>query len=113
YGTWGPVVSCPPGEFLVSFKLKVEESRGIWDDTAANDLTMRCLEGASKKSWTLSYRGSWGGWSRPCLPTMGICGLRTRVEGPGDSSDSTGLNDVQFFCCDPPETQTVLPPLPD
>ncbi|XP_027489140.1 vitelline membrane outer layer protein 1-like [Corapipo altera] len=85
----------------MSFQLRVEAPRGLWDDTAANDLTMRCSGGAVRDSRTLIYRGSWGGWSEPCPPPMGICGLRTRVDPSQDDIDDTGLNNVEFVCCEP------------
>ena len=97
-GKWLSPLTCPQGRRLVSFRLRVEEPRGLWDDTAANNLDVACaggtvLEGDGGRA------GAWGNWSESCPLPQGVCGLQTRVEPPQRGGDDTGLNSVKFFCC--------------
>ncbi|NXA24666.1 VMO1 protein, partial [Ibidorhyncha struthersii] len=90
-GTWSSPRSCDRGERLVAFRLRVEAPRGLWDDTAANDMDVTCSDGT-----VLQGRGgplgTWGNWSVPCPHGWGVCGLRTRLEPPQHRGDDTGLN---------------------
>ncbi|NWX66754.1 VMO1 protein, partial [Promerops cafer] len=79
YGDWKAPVWCPRGERLVSFRLRVEASRGLWDDTAATDMAVRCSWGKVLDGQGL-YRGNWGYWSDVCDPACGVCGIRSRVD---------------------------------
>ncbi|NWH76517.1 VMO1 protein, partial [Piaya cayana] len=97
-GTWLPPLSCSRGR-LSAFRLRVEAPRGLWDDTAANNLDMACSDGAVLEGQG-GNRGTWGNWSSFCPPGGGVCGLRTRLEGPQRKArDDTALNDLDFFCC--------------
>ncbi|CAN8180734.1 unnamed protein product [Coccothraustes coccothraustes] len=97
-GAWSRPESCPPGQRLVSFRLRVEEPRGLWDDTAANAMAAIC-SGGSLLEGRGGPQGTWGNWSVPCPPGAGVCGLRTRLEPPQRGGDDTGLNDVELYCC--------------
>ncbi|NXO32828.1 VMO1 protein, partial [Cisticola juncidis] len=97
-GSWGPARTCPPGERLVSFRLRVEPSQGVFDDAGATDMAATCSKGQQLEGGGLQ-RGDWGQWSEWCPPACGICGVRTRVETPG-TSDDTGLTDLRLYCCD-------------
>ncbi|XP_056425629.1 vitelline membrane outer layer protein 1-like [Hyla sarda] len=95
WGDWTYVSWCPGGN-LISFALKVEPTQGKGDDTAANNIMMQC----SDKNILTGNGGRWGnygGWSGVC--SMGICGIRTKVEGQQGRGDDTALNDVKFECC--------------
>lgn len=88
-----------PGEdnYLVSFRLKVEEAQsGRKDDTAVNDAQFKCTYGEILSASSGGNWGNWGDWS-PVCPT-GFCGIQTKVEGPQGNDDDTGLNDVRFMC---------------
>ncbi|XP_039578650.1 vitelline membrane outer layer protein 1 homolog, partial [Passer montanus] len=74
-GAWSRPESCPPGQRLVSFRLRVEEPRGLWDDTAANAMAAIC-SGGSILEGRGGPQGAWGNWSVPCPPGAGVCGLR-------------------------------------
>ncbi|XP_027489474.1 vitelline membrane outer layer protein 1 homolog [Corapipo altera] len=100
FGSWSRAATCPNGDHLVAFRLTVEAPRGVWDDTAANDMTGLCSHG-SHVSPTFNPRGSLGDWSPTCPPGWGVCGIRTRVDQSEDDIDDTGLNDVQLLCCPP------------
>ncbi|XP_063275722.1 vitelline membrane outer layer protein 1 homolog [Prinia subflava] len=96
-GSWGPARTCPPRERLVSFRLRVEPSRGVWDDAAATDMAATCSGGHRLEGGGLDW-GDWGDWSERCVLGCGVCGVRARVETP-DTSDDSGLNDLQLYCC--------------
>uniref|UniRef100_U3K7A4 Uncharacterized protein n=1 Tax=Ficedula albicollis TaxID=59894 RepID=U3K7A4_FICAL len=87
---------CPPGQILVSFRLRVEVSQGLWDDTGATDMAVMCSEGSVLEGGGLAS-GDWGDWSQSCAMACGICGIRSRVE-PNESGDNSGLNDVKLYC---------------
>ncbi|XP_055674138.1 vitelline membrane outer layer protein 1 homolog [Falco peregrinus] len=97
-GTWSDLVSCSRRHRLVSFRLRVEPPRGLWDDTAANNLDATCSDGVVLEGEG-GPAGAWGDWSLPCPSTWGVCGLRTRLECPQHGGDSTGLNSIQLICC--------------
>lgn len=96
WGQWSKVHRCPQGH-LSSFQLQVEPLRWGTDNTAANNLRMKCqTKVVLEVPW--AGWGAWGPWSPRC-PKGGICGLQTRVQTPQRSKDDTALNDVVFFCC--------------
>ncbi|XP_053241208.1 vitelline membrane outer layer protein 1-like [Podarcis raffonei] len=95
WGSWTQAQYCSRGN-LVSFSLRVEEGRGIDDDTAANNIMFICKDGEVLEGHGLS-RGHFGSPSRRC--TGSICGIQTRVEDKQGLSDDTALNDVHLYCC--------------
>ncbi|XP_009067999.1 PREDICTED: vitelline membrane outer layer protein 1 homolog [Acanthisitta chloris] len=98
-GAWTRRVTCPPGQYIMSFRLRVEAPRGLWDDTAANNMAAIC-SGGSLLEGSGGPLGTWGNWSVPCPPRAGVCGLRTRLEPPVKrAGNSPGLNDVELYCC--------------
>uniref|UniRef100_A0A8C8AIW8 Vitelline membrane outer layer protein 1 homolog n=1 Tax=Otus sunia TaxID=257818 RepID=A0A8C8AIW8_9STRI len=97
-GKWLPALTCPLGSRLISFRLRVEEPRALWDDTAANNLDMACADGTVLEG-NGGRAGTWGNWSEACGCSWGICGLKTRVETPQRLGDDTGLNSALFWCC--------------
>ncbi|NXP94938.1 VMO1 protein, partial [Passerina amoena] len=98
FGFWQEKLLCPPGERLISFQLMVESPRGLWDDTAANNVAVLCSGEPARREGAELVRGLWGPWSPRCQAPCGVCGLRTRLDSD-HSSDTTGLNDVQLYCC--------------
>ena len=99
WGQWLPAQGCPRSSRIISFRLRVEPSRGLWDDTAANDAAFFCSDGTTLEGGG-GVRGLWGNWSESCPPNVGVCGLRTRVEAPQRTQDDTGLNSAVLLCCD-------------
>jgi len=99
-GFWGSWYrsrgTCNSG--FTGFNLRYEASCGPrCDDTAANDLELRC-----KGTWvTINSPTDWGTWnSGHCPAGYVICGLKTRVESKqGRRGDDTALNGVEFACC--------------
>ena len=74
----------PEGQnyFLVGFNLKVEKSRGIRDDTAANDIKFVCRLLNQYRHYQLSGKGGpwgkWGDWSERCPMGSAVCGIQVR-----------------------------------
>ncbi|NXD46989.1 VMO1 protein, partial [Copsychus sechellarum] len=97
FGFWGRSEVCPPGQHLVSFRLRVEASQGLWDDPAATDMAVMCSGDSVLEGGGLA-RGDWGYWSQSCAMACRICGIRSRLE-PSNSGDNSGLNDVKLYCC--------------
>ncbi|KAK9954915.1 hypothetical protein ABG768_014829 [Culter alburnus] len=97
WGEWTDIKWCPSG-FLKAFQLRVEPSQGNGDDTAANNIRFSCSDGVVLKGDGTAW-GDWGDWSSAC-GGKGICGIKTRVEGPQGSGDDTALNDAQMYCCE-------------
>ncbi|XP_074427467.1 vitelline membrane outer layer protein 1 homolog [Larus michahellis] len=96
-GAWSLPMTCDPGHHVVAFRLRVEPPRGLWDDTAANNMDVTCSDGSVLEGLG-GLAGTWGNWSVPC-PQGRVCGLRTRLEPPQRGGDDTGLNDLRLFCC--------------
>ncbi|NWH67288.1 VMO1 protein, partial [Geococcyx californianus] len=96
-GTWLSPVMCARGHRVVAFRLRVEPPRGVWDDTAANNVDVACSDGTVLEG-TGGHLGTWGNWSLPCAHGA-TCGLRTRLEPPQRGGDDTALNSLQLFCC--------------
>ncbi|XP_034270900.1 vitelline membrane outer layer protein 1-like [Pantherophis guttatus] len=98
-GDWGKVVKCSSGN-LMSFALRVEKYLGAADDTAANNIKFTCQDQKVLKTSSTTW-GKYGEWSESCK-TGALCGIKTKVEPSSTSKfkDNTGLNDVQFVCCD-------------
>ncbi|KAF4805714.1 vitelline membrane outer layer protein 1 [Turdus rufiventris] len=97
FGDWTRPKLCPPGEFIVSFRLRVEAAQGWWDDSAATDMAAMCSGGSRLEGGGLPH-GDWGQWSKRCGSHCGVCGIRTRVEA-AESGDNSGLNDLKLYCC--------------
>uniref|UniRef100_A0A8C5SLT1 Vitelline membrane outer layer protein 1 n=1 Tax=Laticauda laticaudata TaxID=8630 RepID=A0A8C5SLT1_LATLA len=93
--TWTRKRLCPGG-YLVTFSMRVEPHQKILDDTAVNNIGFKCSGGANLIGFGTKW-GKFGPWSDRC--SIGICGMKTRVEDAQGISDDTALNDVAFYCC--------------
>jgi len=120
WGSWYTSDTTCSGGFN-QFKFQLETKQGGGDDTAANNIQLRCKDTGK---WASTDAGKsktgWGGWwgANPngpqddprlvCPDGQVICGLQTRVEKMG--GDDTALNGVRFDCCVPGLTpQTANP----
>lgn len=97
WGNWGQKMFCNDG-FFIGAEFRSEGDQRSGDDTAGNNLSLRCSNG--QDVWTEVNGGQWGSWDglQICRDGTKICGLRTLVEGPIDGDD-TALNAVEFACC--------------
>lgn len=100
---WGKWTYKPPfcqwPSFIKGFKLRVEESLGEGDDTAANDMRVLC---DNNKTLTVPNGGKWGDWSKDykvCPGNSRVCGLSLKIEARQGGGDDTAVNDVALFCC--------------
>ncbi|XP_013385604.1 vitelline membrane outer layer protein 1 homolog isoform X2 [Lingula anatina] len=98
WGSWGLAVFCSADSYVIGFRLKVEGHQGIFDDSAANDLELKCSDGAVLSSGNGGPWGSWSAW-RLCNKGYFVCGLRVKFQENVRGDDDTALNSVAFECC--------------
>ena len=105
WGKWTQYQKCSEGTYITGAMLKSEPKQGFWkDDSAANNLKIKCSDGTEKldllDGWDGGHQGSWGSWGS-CSDTGGyICGLWVRMElNNFFTIDNTALNQVRFSCC--------------
>lgn len=98
WGSWQARNDDCAGQPIIGAKMMVEPKQGSGDDTAANRVAFKCLNGAW--SYPDSYT-AWGSWSdvQECPAGTAVCGLRTRVEPSQGSRDDTALNGMELACC--------------
>ena len=92
WGNWGHIFKCLDLSIATGLQLRSERRQGIFDDTAANNLKMYCLDG-------IRHEGDgtlWGRWSplMTCPKKTAICGFRTQVETP---TSNGSYNFLSFF----------------
>lgn len=85
--------------FMTGGEMKVEGSQGSGDDTSANSFRAVCEEG---KVIEVTNGGGWGSWrgAKTCPVGEVVCGVRAKIEPSQGSGDDTGLNGIEFACCD-------------
>jgi len=99
WGGWYSADGCNKG--FTEAQLQWEADQGDGDDSAANDLKLKCSNG----DWLGVYGPGpgWGTWTtKKCQEGQVICGLRTKVDPWDDQSghkDDTSLNGVELKCC--------------
>ena len=106
WGKWTQYKKCSEGAYIIGAMLQSEPEQGdLYDDSAANNLKIKCSDGTEKHDplhgWEGGHEGSWGSWGS-CSDTGGyICGLRVKMEEEHWlwRVDETALNQVQFSCC--------------
>jgi len=101
WGKWSKWRTCPQGQFLVGFDIRVEPKQGKKDDTAANDLRFLCSKGKGKLNTLVAGNGTrWGTWRRGtrCGKNQLITGFRTQIEPKQGPKDDTALNGLKVLC---------------
>lgn len=99
YGSWSrDIAFCANGSVMVGGSIRFEGNQRSGDDSAANDVKVRCSDGNDiQANGGLTY-GSWQ--SRSTCPTnSSVCGVKVRFEKGQGSGDDTALNAVEFACC--------------
>jgi hypothetical protein len=105
FGSWGSDYHrCDRSDtlnnnFMAGGEIRFESSRGSDDDTAANDFRASCEMGNVIDSDNGRGHGYWRG-AKTCPEGEVVCGVRARIEQSQRSGDDTGLNGVEFACCD-------------
>jgi hypothetical protein len=101
WGTWGARAVTNPyvvGNPIAGGQMLVESPQGAGDDTAANALVLRALNGTNSAP---PVNTGWGSWQplRTCAAGQAVCGVTTRLEGSQGAGDDTSLNGIAFACC--------------
>ncbi len=101
-GDWGKETYCPDNTYAYAFRLRVEAPQNRGDDTALNDIELRCREPGSKATGEAIYssyseRGDWGNWES-CGSNEFLTSYGLRVQAPQGKGDDTGANDLTFGC---------------
>lgn len=102
WGDWGPAVFCPDDEFVYGYRLRSESHQGSNDDTALNNIELRCSpNGRNQFSTISSAHMSWGLWT-PFKYCVGednpVTGFNMKMEGPQGDGDDTAANKVDLYC---------------
>jgi len=97
WGTWRAWQTCGGNHHVTEFNVRSERSLGRPDDTAANDVEMRC----TNSQYLYGHGMSWGTWVgfRSCSHGAFLCGVQARIERPQGRGDDTALNQLKFICC--------------
>lgn len=112
WGTWSSWESCGTNRdgtrrFMIGGQMRVEKKQGgdnsvksglQNDDTAANDVHMKCENGGTIEA---DREGPWGDWyqARTCPNNTAVCGLSVRFESAQGSGDDTAMNGLRLHCC--------------
>ena len=100
FESWGMIEYCGDDNLVLNgAMLRTSGNQFAGDDTAANNLAMKCSDG--KGLYTDGDSRDWGSWSASyqyCPTGTAICGMATKVEME-DANDKTGLNQARFYCC--------------
>ena len=95
---WAMVNPASTSNPFISGKMKIEPPQGSGDDTAANIVQLKSMNGVWIQPDTNSAWGTWNS-ETACPSGSAICGIKTRVESPQGSGDDTALNGTAFACC--------------
>ncbi len=111
YGDWSEWEGCgaASGKLrpMIGGRMRFEGKQGAdgrWqkglqgDDTAGNDVHMKCSNGGYAEA---DLEGKWGNWfqERTCPTGTAVCGISVRTEASQGSKDDTALNGVKLKCC--------------
>ena len=83
---------------MVGFSLLVEPDQGDDDDTATNNVRLKCINGQTISGVSRTKWGSWTEWKK-CPSGEAVVGLKAQIEkDQGDPGDDTALNGVAMYC---------------
>jgi len=102
WGEWGAEEFCNATEFVYGFRLKVQQSQGILDDTALNAIELHCVKTITgPRTYIKSREGIKGAWGtvRECQGTSYAIGFEMRTEAP-TLFDNTAANNMRLMCSD-------------
>lgn len=95
WGSWGYPAYCSGP--AIGFAIQIESPRGDGDDTAANDVALKCRNGNEARAEAKTHWGNWSNYQY-CPAGQVIVGLMTRVEKDQGGDDDTALNGVRMLC---------------
>jgi hypothetical protein len=101
WGDWLPIANSDPYTLAnpwIGAQLRVEAPQGAGDDTAANTVLMKGMNGKNIMPESYTFYGSWGNMV-VCPAGTAICGLNVRMEGTQGLGDDTALNGLSIQCC--------------
>ena len=103
WGNWEKVSTCPDGHFVYGYRLRSEEQQNRGDDTALNDIELRCADKNLQEDYTSIYSSySSRGTFSPLTYCHGsdnpVIGFRMRMEARVRGGDNTAANDVDLYC---------------
>lgn len=103
YGSWRPYVYCRHG-VIIGFRLRQEGNQGGKDDTATNNIDIKCSDGNWINGNALT---NWGGLTREvtCGKALAVNSFRVKIENTQGRHDDTALNDVEMSCKDLPKSE--------
>ena len=82
---------------MVGFSLLVEPNQGGGDDSATNNVRLKCMKGQIITGVSHTKWGSWKEW-KVCPSGEAVFGLKTQIEEGQGSGDDTALNGVAMYC---------------
>jgi len=100
-GEWGEKFICPPNTYARAFRLLVDSSvTHFGDDTALNNIQLRCAAGDKTSELGESDAPGWAEWGDwiSCPENEFMVSYAIRVEPDKGSDDDTSANDVKFGC---------------
>jgi hypothetical protein len=101
-GEWGEKFICPPNTSASAFKLLVDSSimSLLRDDTALNNIQLRCTAGDKSSELGESEAPGWAKWGDwiSCPENEFLVSYAIRVEPDQEGEDNTSANDVKFGC---------------
>jgi hypothetical protein len=101
-GEWNDNLMCPKKTYVSGVRAKVVPSKGSDDDTAMNDIFLKCSSPQlNNKIPTISYDfSSEGDWTEMLEKDQFICGGQVRFDPTtSDKGDATALNGLRVKFC--------------
>lgn len=100
WGSWAqPATGCPAGTFINAVRIRNEAPHGgKKDDTASNDVNMKCSNGTELNAGNGT---TWGEWSqyRECPVGSAVCGVSIKIEEKKGKGDDVAMTGLRLRCC--------------
>jgi uncharacterized membrane protein (UPF0136 family) len=100
WGSWAqPATGCPAGSFINAVRIRNESPQGgKKDDTASNDVNMKCSNGTELSAGNGT---TWGEWSqyKECPAGSAVCGVSIKLEEKKGKGDDVAMTGLRLRCC--------------
>jgi hypothetical protein len=101
HGSWKQWKFCKRGSHMIGLNFRSEKNQGKGDDTAGNNVQMRCSDDQTLDGQGARW-GTWDGW-KICPGRSFMCGVEAKIQQHhGHGHDDTGLNQIKLICCTSP-----------